>query len=94
MAAGDYAKVLRNLGRRIEEGLEKPFDIILLDPPYDAGFMDEAFRLISEGGILAEDGLIVAEHRKQDELPEILSGFTRTKERRYGVVKLSFYNNM
>ena len=93
-AAGDYAKVLRNLARRIEDGLEEPFDIILLDPPYDAGYMDKAFRLIAEGGILAADGTIVAEHRKQEDLPEILHGFTRTKERRYGVVKLSIYNNM
>ena len=94
VAAGDYAKVLKNLARRIEEGLEEPFDIILLDPPYDAGYLDEAFRLIAEGGVLAGDGLIVAEHRKQEELPEILHGFIRAKERRYGVVKLSIYTNM
>ena len=91
---GDYAKILRNLARRIENGLEQPFDIILLDPPYEAGYMDQAFRLIAEGGLLAGDGTIVAEHRKQEELPEIFHGFTRTKERRYGVVKLSIYNNM
>ncbi|MGX8773831.1 MAG: 16S rRNA (guanine(966)-N(2))-methyltransferase RsmD [Bacillota bacterium] len=94
VAAGDYTKVLKNLARRIEDGLEEPFDIIFLDPPYDAGYTDEAFRLIAEGGILAAEGTIVAEHRKHEELPEILHGFTRTKERRYGVVKLSIYNNM
>ena len=94
VAAGDYTKVLKNLARRIEDGLEEPFDIILLDPPYDAGYTEKAFELISEGGILAEDGIIVAEHRKQEELPEVLHGFTRTKERRYGVVKLSIYNNI
>ena len=94
VAAGDYAKVLKNLARRIEDGLEEPFDIILLDPPYDAGYLNKAFRLIAEGGILAEDGLIVAEHRKHEELPEVLYGFTRTKERRYGVVKLSIYTNI
>ena len=94
VAAGDYRKVLKNLAGRIEDGLEEPFDIILLDPPYDAGFMDETFRLIAEGGVLADGGMIVAEHRKHEELPENLRGFTRTKERRYGVVKLSIYNNM
>ena len=94
VAAGDYAKILRNLARRIEDGIEEPFDIILLDPPYDAGYMDKAFALIAEGGILAPDGTIVAEHRKHEELPEDLHGFTKTKERRYGVVKLSIYNNM
>ena len=54
----------------------------------------EAIRLIAEGGVLAPGGIIVAEHRKQIEMPDELHGFTRTKERRYGVVKLSIYNNM
>ena len=94
VVAGEYSKVLRNIGRRIEEGLEEPFDIILLDPPYDAGYMEDVFRLIAEEGVLADDGIIVAEHRKHEELPENLHGFTRTKEKRYGVVKLSIYNNM
>ncbi|MEE3409712.1 MAG: RsmD family RNA methyltransferase, partial [Erysipelotrichaceae bacterium] len=88
------SKVLKSLAGRIEDGREEPFDIILLDPPYDAGFLEEVFRLIAEGGVLAPDGIIVAEHRKQIELPDELHRFTRTKERRYGVVKLSIYNNM
>ena len=92
--AGDYRKVLKNLTGRIEEGLEEPFDIILLDPPYDGGFMDEIFALISEGGLLADEGTIVAEHRKEEDLPEEFHGFVKVKERRYGVVKLSIYNNM
>jgi 16S rRNA (guanine(966)-N(2))-methyltransferase RsmD len=92
--AGDYRKVLRNLAGRIEEGFEEPFDIILLDPPYDGGYMDEIFELISEGGLLAGDGTIVAEHRKQEDLPEELHGFVKVKERRYGVVKLSIYTNI
>ena len=53
IAAGDYSKVLKSLAGRIEDGREEPFDIILLDPPYDAGFLDEVFRLIAEGDILA-----------------------------------------
>ena len=94
LVAGDYSKVLKSLAGRIEDGLEEPFDIILLDPPYEAGFLDEVFRMIAEGGVLDPDGTIVAEHRKQVELSDELYGFTRTKERRYGVVKLSIYNNM
>lgn len=94
LAAGDYRKVLGSLAGRIEDGLEEPFDIILLDPPYDAGFLEEVLRLISEGGILAPEGTIIAEHRKQIEMPEEIFGFTKVKERRYGVVKLSIYNNM
>lgn len=81
--AGDYRKVLA--------GLAGTFDIILMDPPYNRGLLGDAFRLISEQGLLAEGGVIVCEHRKEEELPEEICGFTREKERRYGIVKLSIY---
>lgn len=83
---GDYRKTLRNLGEE--------FDIILMDPPYSGGMLPEAFDIIGEEGLLAEDGLIVAEHRREDELPEEMGGFTRVKERRYGIVVLSIYAKM
>ena len=91
---GDYKKVLKNLGDRIEQGLEEQFDIIILDPPYNKGLLADAFRLIAEGSILAPEGTIIAEHRREEELPEVFEGFSKTKERRYGVVTLSIYNNM
>ncbi|MDO4869784.1 MAG: 16S rRNA (guanine(966)-N(2))-methyltransferase RsmD [Bacillota bacterium] len=89
--AGDFRKTLMNLASRIEDGLEEKFDIILLDPPYNKGMLPEAIRMISEGDILAEDGVIVAEHRKEEELPEEIGRFNKEKERRYGIVKLSIY---
>lgn len=92
--AGDYRKILKQLGDRIGDGLEEAFDIILLDPPYNKGMLEPAFAIIEEGGILAPGGLIVAEHRKEEILPEEMHGFVKAKERRYGVVALSIYNNM
>lgn len=94
LMAGEYKKVLKNLADRIEDGLEEPFDIIFLDPPYNKGLLEDAFQLIREGNVLAEDGVIVAEHRKEEILAEQMYGFEKTKERRYGVVTLSIYNNI
>ncbi len=91
---GEYTKVLKNLGDKIADGLEKPFDIIVLDPPYSKGMLDEAFRLIRDGQVLADEGTIVAEHRKDEDLAEEIHGFERVKERRYGIVKLSIYRNI
>ena len=88
---GDYRKVLEGMAAKIADGLEEAFDIIILDPPYDQELYDDAFRLISEGGVLAEDGIIVAEHRKEKTLPENFSGFVKQKERRYGSISLSIY---
>ena len=85
---GDYRKVLANLGDRGDV-----FDIILLDPPYQKGLLDEAFRLIAEHGLLAEDGVIVAEHRKEETVPEECHGFELEKQRRYGIAMLSIYRH-
>ena len=54
---------------------------------------DECFRLIAENELLAEDGVIVAEHRREEKMPEELHGFQKQKERRYGIVMLSIYAN-
>ena len=80
---GDFRKLLMNV--------RGDFDIIILDPPYDRGLMEPCFEIIRERGLLAEDGLIVAEHRKEESLPDEICGFSRLKERRYGIVVLSIY---
>ena len=82
--AGDYRTSLENL--------PGTFDIILMDPPYGKGLLDDAFRIISERGLLAEDGVIVAELRKEEDLPDEMYGFIKQKERRYGIVKLAIYH--
>lgn len=81
---GDFRKTLANL--------DGQFDIILLDPPYDKEFLEPAFELIREHDLLAEDGVIVAEHRREEELPDEFHGFEKIKERKYGIIKLSIYS--
>ncbi len=81
--AGDFRKVLARITDQM--------DIILLDPPYGKGMLSECFDLIEEYDILAENGLILAEHRKEEELPEEFGRFTKIKERKYGKVVVSIY---
>ena len=81
---GDYKKVLMTQ--------TEPFDIIILDPPYGKDMLEDCFRLIAQQELLAEDGLIVAEHRKEEQLPDNFYGFAKEKERRYGIVMLSIYS--
>lgn len=80
---GDFKKILRNIGEE--------FDVILLDPPYNGGLLPEAFELIEEEGVLADEGVIVAEHRKEEILPDEMGEFVKVKERKYGIVILSIY---
>lgn len=83
---GDYLKALS----RIRETEEK-IDIFFLDPPYEAGYYEKCFASIRDMSLLAEGGLIVAEHRDSLILPDDMSGFEKIKERKYGTVVLSIY---
>lgn len=89
--ANDKATVLAGDFRKVLARLTTPMDIILLDPPYNMGMLPECFDLIEEYDLLAENGLIVAEHRREEILPEQFGKFTKVKERKYGTVVVSIY---
>ena len=89
LVPGDYEKCLM----RIKESGDK-VDVFLLDPPYKKGLYGRCFELIKELDILAEDGIIVAEHKREDEFPEEFEGFTKLKDRNYGTITLSVYCNL
>ena len=78
----------------ITKSLEKitgKFEIILMDPPYEKGLCEKSLEMISEQDLLAEDGMIVCEHRKQETLADEICGFVKVKERRYGISMVSIY---
>lgn len=77
---------------RIAEISEEPFDIILMDPPYGKGLCRKAMEIISEEGLLADEGIIVCEHRREEDLPETVGSFNMMKQRRYGISMLSLYS--
>lgn len=89
--ANDKATVLAGDFRKVLARLTTPMDIILLDPPYNMGMLPECFELIEEYDLLAENGLIIAEHRREEILPEQFGKFTKVKERKYGTVVVSIY---
>lgn len=62
------------------------FNIIFLDPPYDSGCYDRALSLIGERGILAGEGIVVAECRSDYELD--CNGYEVLRMRRYGKVNV------
>lgn len=70
------------------------FDLIFLDPPYDAAD-DYAATLSLLGGsaapLLAENALVVAEHRRNHALPDRYGVLARTRLLQQGDAALSFY---
>lgn len=63
------------------------YDIIFLDPPYAAGYYDTALDIIKENGLLADDGIIVAECDDPNGFDS--RGFEIDRQKKYG--KASVY---
>lgn len=69
----------------------REFDIIFVDPPYREGYYGEVFELVEEYGLLADGGVIVAEHLNDNELSDNMLSFYRTKHKRYGTIGVDFF---
>ncbi len=67
------------------------FNLILLDPPYAEVFLENALKCISEIDILESGGIIVAERPVGKDIPREMSGFTRSKDYKYGTTLLTLY---
>ncbi len=79
----DYTAALKKINDKV--------DVIFLDPPYTAGFIDKCLEAVAESNILLDDGIIVAEHSAKDAVPETAGGFVKVKTRRYGSINISVY---
>lgn len=79
----DYALGLANLHDRA--------DIVFLDPPYKAGLMLDCLRRLAESDVLPEGGIVVAEHGREELLPEKIRSLELVKDRKYGKVRVSIY---
>lgn len=69
------------------------FDLIFLDPPFQAGLLPETLNAIAAGGLLQPDGVLVAEHPRKMIL-ETPSGLLLDKTRHYGDISLSFFRRI
>lgn len=67
------------------------FDIIFIDPPYYNNLIEEPLKKISTYKLLNEDGLIIAEHHKNDILRDTYDTLRRIRIQKYGETILSFY---
>ena len=75
-------------------GVERGFNVVFLDPPYDAA--DEygmALGLLGGAamGLLAEGAVVIAEHRRKETLNEEYGSLQRTRLLLQGDAALSFY---
>ncbi len=67
------------------------FDLVFVDPPYDAGLYEPVLNTINSVDNLSDGGIIVCEARRETVLPEMALPYVRKKEYRYGKVKICIY---
>ncbi|NSL50757.1 16S rRNA (guanine(966)-N(2))-methyltransferase RsmD [Calidifontibacillus erzurumensis] len=72
----------RALKALIKRGLQ--FTHIFLDPPYKHKDLPKLIEVIDIGGLLTEDGVIIAEHEGDLELPSNIGRLRLVRRERYG----------
>jgi 16S rRNA (guanine(966)-N(2))-methyltransferase RsmD len=78
-------KLLKRKGER--------FDYIFFDPPYGKDLVEKSLRMLSQGEILKEGGVIVSEHSDRELPKESYGRLTLTDQRKYGRTCVSFFTN-
>ncbi len=85
------ARVCRSDYRSYLDKTVESFNIILLDPPYGEVFLENSLKLITEIDILQSGGIIVTERPSDKELSVQISGFTRSRDYKYGNTLLTIF---
>jgi len=67
------------------------FDIVYFDPPYDSNLYSPVMWQIAKGNLLAEDGLVIVEHRRQLPLTPNFDQLRPYREVVQGESCLTFY---
>ncbi len=76
----DYVSYLNNALRQ-----GKKYDIVLLDPPFDAGFGVKAIEFIINNNLLTDDGIIMYEKLYEPDFDINFDGYV-VKQKKYGTV--------
>lgn len=83
---GDALRQLKQLAAQKQQ-----FDVIYLDPPYQAGLYAHALQCIAEGQLLRQNGVILVESAKNTSHSVENSIFFIYKEKYYGDTKVTYF---
>lgn len=87
----DRGKILKMRVAQALPLLKEPFDIILMDPPYELGEEEKVIRYILQNNLLAKDGIIVVEAKASRIFDYVHSlSLEIYKEKNYGITKHIF----
>ena len=85
------ARVVAGDSMEFLSALREKFDIIFLDPPYEAGLLEPALAHIARFDVLSPHGIIAAESPANRQLPALAPPYSIYRTYRYGKIGLTIY---
>lgn len=82
----DYEKCIKSLNEENNQ-----FDIIFLDPPYEAKVEEKCLSLLSNSNLIHKETIIILESDKDKKFNESIEGLQIVDKRTYGRVMLRTY---
>lgn len=73
--------------------LKEKFDIIFLAPPYCDLLVNKTISLIEKKHWLKENGIIIAQHHKKENIEKRIGSLMLEKQKSFGETILSFFKN-
>ena len=91
LGSSERGKVFNGRVERIAESLEGEYGLVFADPPYALDEWDRVMRALNRPGMLAEGGVVVAEHRHGAAMADEYGRLSLLLRRRYGDTEISVY---
>lgn len=88
---GEHARVVQSDYLAYLTGCNERFDLVFLDPPYGTAMLEKALDAIARIDILSQNGIMICESAAEQTLPELPEPYGKSREYRYGKIKLTTY---
>ena len=77
---------------RAQDVLDKTYDVIFMDPPYDDASTGALVEKLAHGTLLSEDGLVIVSHGNRHPIADSYGNLVAFKKRRYGDAHIYVYD--
>ena len=88
----DRARVVAGDSMEFLKSVREKFDLVLLDPPYQAELLEAAIAHIARHDLLAPHGMMAAEHPADKTLPALSAPYRMGRTYRYGKIAVTIYH--
>ena len=86
-----YARIMQGVLPGALSRVTGPYGLVFIDPPYEAGGVEEVFERLASSGCIDASTTIVYEHSRRTIAPECCGQLARMVTRRHGTTAVTLY---